>query len=150
MSCSKRDMEWELILSCSSWHRVTSITSILRRAANRHQVAVISQQRGWGWSVQTSWGYPSDHRTLMCWAGGEAASTTELSHFRPPLGAKKSGCLGKPPWLRENWWPQTNTVSKTFTAILCLVLGGLVDLQPDKLTLTDDHYTLLFICDVFQ
>jgi hypothetical protein len=39
---------------------------------------------------------------------------------------------------------------KILTAIRCLVLGGLMYLQPDKLTVTADHYTLLFICDVFQ
>jgi hypothetical protein len=64
------------------------------------------------WSVQISWGCPSDHAIFLCWVGGEAASTTELHHLRPPLRTPKPGCLGKLPGLTENWRSQTNTVSK--------------------------------------
>jgi hypothetical protein len=77
------------------------------------------------WSVQISWGCLSDHATLMCWAGGEAASTTELCHFRPSVRTPKSGGLGKPPWLRENWWPQTNTPSKNIHCNSMLSVGSI-------------------------
>jgi hypothetical protein len=39
------------------------------------------------------------------------------------VNQNQSGCLGTTFWLRKIWWPQTNTISKSFITIPCLVLG---------------------------
>jgi hypothetical protein len=52
--CSKRDVEYEQILSSFSCHRVTSITSSLGRDADKHLVVSIAHM-----------GCPSEEITLM-------------------------------------------------------------------------------------